>query len=250
MSLLENLGHIIHFAVRVLLALPFVVLRWREVGVQLYQVFVRALPLGLIGGLALGAVIWMHAREPLRSVGGPAAVEILPRALAKVVVLELASIIAGLIVAARSGASLGAELSSMRLTEQIDALEVLGVSPLSELIAPRVLACMCGLPLLTVFVTYAALGSGYFMEFLAGTMSYTHYRSETLSLLLLRDAIPSLLKTVVFGYLIGVTGCFCGLNAQGGTEGVGRAATQGVVGSIFLVFVADVLLVLLIQLVV
>jgi phospholipid/cholesterol/gamma-HCH transport system permease protein len=247
MTLLETLGRVTHFALQVLLALPWSLTRWRELGVQLYQVFLRALPLAVVGGLALGAVIWLHAREPLRTVGGPAAVEILPRALAKVVVLELASLIAGLIVAARSGASLGAELSSMRLTEQIDALEVLGVSPLSELIAPRVLACMVGLPMLTVFVTYAAIGSGWFMEVLAGTMSSAHYRSETLSLLSLHDALPSLLKTVVFGYLIGITGCFCGLNAQGGTEGVGRAATQGVVGSIFLVFIADVVLVLLIR---
>jgi phospholipid/cholesterol/gamma-HCH transport system permease protein len=246
MTLLEILGQITHFAIRVLLALPWALTRWREIGVQLYHVFLRALPLAVVGGLALGAVIWLHAREPLRTVGGPAAVEILPRALAKVVVLELASLIAGLIVAARSGASLGAELSSMRLTEQIDALEVLGVSPMTELIAPRVLACMCGLPMLTVFVTYAAIGSGWFMEVLGGTMSSTHYRSETLSLLSLHDAIPSLLKTVVFGYLIGVTGCYCGLNAQGGTEGVGRAATQGVVGSIFLVFIADVLMVMLV----
>jgi phospholipid/cholesterol/gamma-HCH transport system permease protein len=250
MTFLESLGHATFFAIRVFLALPWALTRWRELAVQLYQVFVRALPLALVGGLALGAVIWMHARQPLRTVGGPGAVEVLPSALAKVVVLELASMIAGLIVAARSGASLGAELSSMRLTEQIDALEVLGVSPLADLIAPRVLACMIGLPLLTVFITYAAIGSGYFMEILVGTMSFTRYRSETLSLLLLRDAIPSLLKTVVFGFLIGVTGCFCGLNAQGGTEGVGRAATQAVVGSVFLVFIADVVLVLLTQLIV
>jgi phospholipid/cholesterol/gamma-HCH transport system permease protein len=250
MSFLESLGHVAYFAVRVLAALPGTIMRWREFSVQLYQIFLRALPLGLVGGLALGAVIWIHSRDPLRSVGGPAAVEILPRALAKVVVLELASLIAGLIVAARSGASLAAELGSMRLTEQIDALEVLGLSPVSELIAPRVLACMVGLPLLTVFVAYAAIGSGYLAELLVGTMSFVRYRNETLSLLLMRDAIPSLLKTVVFGYLIGVTSCYCGLNAQGGTEGVGRAATQGVVGSVFLVFLADVLLVFLFQLVI
>jgi phospholipid/cholesterol/gamma-HCH transport system permease protein len=249
MTALESLGHVTYFAIRVLLALPLGLTRFRELAVQLYQVFFKALPLALVAGLALGAVIWLHAREPLRTVGGPAAVEILPRALAKVVVLELASIFAGLIVAARSGASLGAELSSMRSTEQIDALEVLGVSPLAELISPRVLACMFGLPLLTVFITYAAIGSGYLMEVLVGAMSFTRYGNETLSLLLLRDAIPSLLKTVVFGYLIGVTGCYCGLNAHGGTEGVGRAATQGVVGSIFLVFVADVVLVVVAQLI-
>ena len=247
MAFLEALGHIFYFALRVLAALPGTVLRWREFGVQLYQNLFRALLLGLVGGMALGAVIWMHAHEPLRTVGGPPAVEILPRALAKVVVLELASLIAGLIVAARSGASLAAELSSMRLTEQIDALEVLGLSPLAELIAPRVLACMVGLPLLTVFIAYAALGSGFLAELLVGTMSFVRYRNESLSLLLLRDALPSLLKTVVFGYLIGITACYSGLNATGGTEGVGRAATQGVVGSIFLVFIADVVLVLLFQ---
>jgi phospholipid/cholesterol/gamma-HCH transport system permease protein len=250
MTVFQTVGEAVHFAFRAVVALPIAVTRGRDFSVQLYQIFLRALPLALVGGFALGAVIWLHAREPLRTVGGSSAVEILPRALAKVVVLELASIIAGLIVAARSGASLGAELSSMRLTEQIDALEILGVSPMARLVAPRVLACMVGLPLLTVFVTYAAVLSGYLMQTLGGTMSFTHYRNEALSLLLLRDAIPSLVKTTLFGFLIGITGCFCGLHAQGGTEGVGRAATQGVVVSILLVFIADVAFVLLMQLLV
>ena len=93
-------------------------------------------------------MIWMHLRGALQTVGGPAAVQYLPQALALAVVLEFAPIAAGLIVAGRSGASLGAELGSMRLTEQIDALEVLGLSPLRELVAPRLLACMLALPLL------------------------------------------------------------------------------------------------------
>jgi phospholipid/cholesterol/gamma-HCH transport system permease protein len=80
-------------------------------------------------------------------------------------------------------------------------------------------------------------------------MTPTHYLKESLTLLYLRDALPALLRTVVFGYLIGVTGCFSGLSAQGGTEGLGRATTRGVVVSIFLVFVADVVLVSLAQIV-
>ena len=215
----------------------------------MHQIFLGALPLALVGGVTLGAVIWMHARAPLRTVGGPEAVAILPQALAKVVVLELASIIAGLIVAARSGASLGAELGSMRLTEQIDALEVLGQSPLRELVAPRVVACMLSLPLLAVFITYAALGAGFVSETLGGSMTATKYINDSLALLTLRDALPSLLKTVVFGFLIGVTGCYHGLSAHGGTEGLGRATTRAVVASIFLVFVADVVLVMLAQIV-
>ena len=243
----EHLGRAAWFAGRSLLAVPWAFLRFRALHAQLHQIFLGALPLALVGGLTLGAVIWMHARAPLRTVGGPEAVEILPRALAKVVVLELASLIAGLIVAARTGAGLGAELGSMRLTEQIDALEVLGLSPLRELVAPRVVACMLSLPLLAVFITYAAIGAGYLSAAVGGTMTPTMYLNESLKLLTLRDAVPSLCKTVVFGYLIGVTGCYYGLTAHGGTEGLGRDATRAVVASIVLVFVADVVLVALTQ---
>jgi phospholipid/cholesterol/gamma-HCH transport system permease protein len=249
MSFLEHLGHAVWFAWQSLLAIPYAFVRFSALHIQMHRVFLGALPLALVGGATLGAVIWMHARAPLRTVGGPEAVEILPQALAKVVVLELASIIAGLIVAARTGASLGAELGSMRLTEQLDALEVLGLSPLRELVAPRVVACMLSLPLLAVFIAYAALGAGYLGEAFGGSMTPTKYLKESLTLLSLRDAVPSLLKTIMFGFLIGVTGCYYGLTAHGGTEGLGRATTQAVVTSIFLVFIADVVLVLLTQIV-
>ena len=245
---LENLGHFAHFAFRALTALPFALLRRPGALLnQLYQIFLGALQLAVAGGAAVGAVIWMHGREPLRAVGGPQAVTILPQALSLVVVLELAPIVAGLIVAGRSGASLGAELGSMRLTEQIDALMMLGLSPLRELVGPRVLACMIGLPLLTIFVAFAALGSGFVAELVAGSLTWTQYQTEILRPLRLRDVVPSLLKTVAFGFLVGVTGCHAGLEATGGTEGVGRAATRGVVRSILLVMLADVLIVLITQ---
>src|SRR6476659_8124216 len=112
--------------------------------------------------------------------GGPAAVLYLPQALALAVVLEFAPITAGLLVAGRTGASLGAELGSMRLTEQVDALEVLGLSPMRELVAPRLLACMLSLPLLTLFIMYLALGSGYLAEALGGSLSWAQYRNECL----------------------------------------------------------------------
>jgi phospholipid/cholesterol/gamma-HCH transport system permease protein len=247
---LENLGHFAHFAFRALRTLPAALLRRPGALVnQLFQVFVGALPLALAGGVAVGAVIWMHGRAPLKTVGGPAAVAILPQALSLVVVLELAPIIAGMITAGRTGASLGAELGSMRLTEQIDALEMLGLSPLRELVGPRVLACMLTLPLLTAFIAFAALGSGFLAELIGGSLTWVQYQAEVLRPLRLRDVVPALLKTIVFGYLVGVTGCYAGLQATGGTEGVGRAATRGVVRSIFLVLVADVFLVLVIQLI-
>jgi phospholipid/cholesterol/gamma-HCH transport system permease protein len=245
---LESLGRAVHFAARAVWALPSALRRPGELLAQLYHVLVGALPLGVAAGLAIGAVIWMHLRGTLQTVGGPSAVQYLPPALALAVVLEFAPIAAGLIVAGRSGASLGAELGSMRLTEQIDALETLGLSPLRELVAPRLLACMVALPLLTLFIGYLALGAGLLAEALGGSLSWTQYTTACLNVLTLRDVVPATLKTVVFGLLIGVVGCYSGLHARGGTEGVGRAATRGVVVSIFLVLVSDVLLVKVIQL--
>jgi phospholipid/cholesterol/gamma-HCH transport system permease protein len=174
--------------------------------------------------------------------------EYLPQGLAMAVVLELAPTGAALVVAGRSGASLSAELGSMRLTEQLDALAVLGVSPLKQLVAPRVLACVLALPLLTVLMIYLELLGSFGAELIGGNMGWTQYQNACLKSVRLEEALPALAKTLVFGYLIGVTGCYCGLAAEGGTEGVGHAATRGVVWSILLVLAANVLLVGAIQL--
>jgi phospholipid/cholesterol/gamma-HCH transport system permease protein len=244
---LEGLGQAAYFLIRATLALPSALLRPGVVLAQLYSVLLGALPLGITAGVAIGVVVWLHLRSALMAVGGPGAVQYLPQALSLAVVLEFAPLGAGLIVAGRSGASLGAELGSMRLTEQVDALEVLGLSPLRELVAPRLLACMAALPLLTLFILYLALLAGYAAEALGGSMTWTQYSNECLRVLTTHDVVPAVLKTLVFGYLIGIVGCHHGLEAQGGTEGVGKAATGAVVMSIFLVLVADVVLVKLIQ---
>jgi phospholipid/cholesterol/gamma-HCH transport system permease protein len=248
MEFIVNVGRFSHFAFRAILALPSALRRPQDLLVQFYLVLTGALPLAVTAGAAIGVVIWMHLRDSLQTVGGPGAVQYLPQALALAVVLEFAPISAGLLVAGRSGASLGAELGSMRETEQIDALEALGFSPLRDLVAPRLLACMMAMPFLTLFIAYLALASGFAAEAIGGSLSITQYATEVQRVLTLHDVIPATLKTVAFGYLIAVTGCYHGLHASGGTEGVGRAATRGVVGSILLVLVADVVLVKAIQL--
>lgn len=247
-TLLEHAGRYTHFLIQTLRLAPAAVLQPRELMAQLHHVLLGALPLGSVAGFAVGAVVWMHLRQALEQVAGHGAVQYLPQALALAVVLEFAPIAAGLVVAGRSGASIAAELGSMRLTEQIDALLILGVSPMRVLVAPRVLACVLALPLLTIFIDYLAIFSGFLAEAISsGGLSATQYRNAVVRVLSLRLAVPATLKTVVFGLLIGATGCYCGLNAAGGTEGVGRAATRSVVVSIFLVLVADVLLVRLIH---
>ena len=246
---LETLGRLSHFALRSLWALPHGLARPRELSAQLSDVLLGSLPLALTAGTAIGVVVWLHLRGTLESVAGPGAVVYLPQALALSVVLEFAPLAAGLIVAGRTGASLGAGLGAMTLTEQIDALEAQGLSPLRELIAPRVLACILTLPLLTVFVAATALAAGCVAETLGGTLTARQFFNECLRVLTLQDAIPAVLKTVAFGWLIGASGCYFGMNARGGAEGVGRAATAGVVSSLFLVLVSDVVLVKFIQVV-
>src|SRR5262249_35594717 len=249
LSFLERLGRAVHFGLRALLAAPLALRRPADLISQLYQIRIGALQLGAVAGMAVGVVVWLHLRTSLEHVAGRGALQYLPQALALAVVLEFAPLSAAFIVAGRTGATLGAELGSMRLTEQVDALEVLGLSPLRVLVAPRVLACTLALPLLTVFIDYLGVLSGFAAETVSsGTLSWTQYRSYVLQVLAPSDVVPATLKTLVFGYLIGVTGCYQGLHASGGTEGVGRAATRSVVLSIFLVLVSNVILVRIIQL--
>jgi phospholipid/cholesterol/gamma-HCH transport system permease protein len=245
-DLLDRLGRFSYFTLRALPAAVRALGRPAEVARQLHGILLGALPLGVVAGLTLGIVVWLHLHSVLARFG---ATPLLPQALALAVVLEFAPTGAGLIVAGRSGASLGAELGSMRLSEQIDALEMLGISPLRQLVGPRVLACVVALPLLTVFIAVFALGGSFAAERLGGNMGWTEYQNALLEPLRFIDVVSALVKTLVFGFLVAVSGCYFGLTAHGGTEGVGRAATQGVVVSIFLVLAANVVLVRLIQLV-
>lgn len=211
-----------------------------------YGVLVGGLPLAGVAGLALGLVIWVHTRGVLARTS-PEAVEYLPTVLAAAVLLELGPIGAGLIVAARTGASLGAELAAMRIGEQVDALELLGVSPYRRLVGPRALACVLATPLLHVIIAALALGSGFAAEAVAGHTTWLKYERAVLQELRLGDVLPAGLKTLVFGGLVGVTGCYLGLTARGGSEGVGQAATDSVVVCSLLVLAADVFLVGLIR---
>ena len=208
-----------------------------------YSVFVGGFPLAIVLGLALGAVIWLQTRAVLEQF--PGANDLLPTVLTAAVLLELAPVGAGLIVAARTGASLGAELSSMKLGEQVDALELLGQSPRRVLVGPRILACVLAVPLLHVLVSLLALAASFAGEAVAGGGNWLKYSGAVEAELANRlgEVLLAGLKPVAFGFLIGAMGCWVGLRAGGGSEGVGRAATDSVVRCSLLVLAADVLLV-------
>lgn len=213
---------------------------WRELIRQLDEVGSQSLPLVALAGAAVGAVLSMEVRSSMVRFGATA---MLPSAVIYSVIQEMGPTITGLVVSGRVGAGIGAELASMKVTEQIDAIEASAINPYRLLAATRILACILMLPLLTV----AADACGVLMGWVAQTLTQpislhqfidTGFRGSTL-----KDFLPPTFKTCVFGLIIGLIACFQGMRTRGGAEGVGRAATSSVVIASLFVILADVVLV-------
>lgn len=243
--MLTSLGQATAFFLRTAGHLPATLLRPAQWLAPFGASLLGVLPLAAAAGVAMGIIAWLQLHGLLQTFGSMA---LLPRVLMLTVVWEFGPIAVAFVAAGRLGAGLAAEIAALKESEQIDAAQVLGVRIIPRLVAPRVLACVLALPLLTVFVDYLALASSYAAEAVAGTMTWTEFSRSSVSSLRMTDVILSTLKTGVFGFLIGCAGCHAGLRTSGGAVAVGRAATQGVVRSTLLVLVADVLLVRLIQL--
>jgi len=210
---------------------------------QLDEVGSKSLPLVALAGSAIGAVLAMQARQSLTQFG---AKSLFPSAIVYSVVQEMGPIITGLVVSGRVGAGIGAELASMKVSEQIDALEVSAVSPYRFLAAPRILACILMMPLLTVAADFCALLVGWFANALVDPMSLHRFIDSCFNGATLSTFLPPTLKTAVFGLIVGLISCFQGMTTTGGAEGVGRAATKSVVLASLFVILADVVLVKLI----
>ena len=162
------------------------------------------------------------------------------------IIKESGPIITALVVSGRAAAGIGAELGAMKVTEQIDAIEVSAVNPYKFLVATRVLACILMLPLLTLVTDFCGIFMGWVTNTLAEPISLRLFLTNGFQNATFNDFLPSTLKTMVFGLIIGLVACFQGMRAQGGTEGVEHAATTSVVLSSLLIILADVLLVRLI----
>ncbi|MEJ5262726.1 MAG: ABC transporter permease [Ignavibacterium sp.] len=138
---------------------------------------------------------------------------------------------------------IGAELGSMRVTEQIDAMEVSAVDPFKYLVVTRIFACTFILPILTVYVIFIALAGAYIAVVLVQNMTIEYYTNAVLYSVEFGDAIPGVAKTFVFGYIVGLVGSYKGYTATNGTEGVGRASTTAVVVSSLMILIFDMILV-------
>jgi phospholipid/cholesterol/gamma-HCH transport system permease protein len=203
----------------------------------------KSLPLVALAGAAVGAVLALESRSSLARFG---AKSMLPAAIMFSIVHEMGPIVTGLVVSGRVGAGIGAELGAMRVTEQIDAIEASAVNPYKLLACTRILACIVVLPLLTLVADFFGVIAGWITVTLADPISLQSFLNKGLSGVTFSDFLAPTLRTSVFGLIIGLVACFQGMRTQGGTEGVGRAATSAVVLSSLLVIVADVILVKLI----
>ena len=211
-----------------------------EILKQIFEIGWRSAPLIILSGLAVGSVLSMHTRATLERFG---AESMIPTALAFALVKETGPLVAGLLIAGRVGAGIGAELGGMRVTEQIDALESLAVNSFSYLVVTRVIACVISLPLLTVLMNFSGMVGGFLVETIISGTSFSFYFNTAFSSLSFADYIPPNLKTMAFGFIIGTTSSYLGYNAKGGAEGVGRASTQSVVFSSIFLIVMNVILV-------
>jgi phospholipid/cholesterol/gamma-HCH transport system permease protein len=240
---LEWFGELGTFCGRVARAALTPPYEWRELIRQLDAVGSRSLPLVSLAGAATGVVLALETANALDRFG---AKSLLPSVIVFSILKESGPIITGLIVSGRVGAGIGAELGSMKVTEQIDAMETSAVDPDKFLAATRILACILMLPLLTLVADFCGVFTGWIVSTLHKTTSLSLFLNSGFKDLAFSDFIPPVLKTAVFGFIIGLVSCFQGMRTRGGTAGVGRTATSSVVLSSLFVIVADVVLVRLI----
>lgn len=203
----------------------------------------KSLPLAAIAGAATGVVLSLSTRDSLIRFG---AKSLLPAVIVISIIKESGPIITALVVSGRAAAGIGAELGAMKVTEQIDAIEVSAVDPFKYLVATRVLACILMLPLLTLATDFCGIVMGWITNTLAEPISLRLFLENGFKNVTFNDFLPPTLKTMVFGLIIGLVSCFQGMRTEGGTRGVEHAATTSVVLSSVLIILADVVLVRLI----
>ena len=209
---------------------------FKELLRQCYQMGNRSLVLVLVTGFIIGLVLTLQSRPTLVEFG---AESWMPDMVGISIVRELGPVITALVCAGRIASGIGAELGSMRVTEQIDAMEVSGTNPFKFLVVTRILATTLMLPLLVIVGDAIALYGSALVEFFKGDVSFQLYFNRVFDALEYGDLIPATIKSFFFGFAIGLVGCFKGYYSKKGTAGVGLAANSAVVFTSMLLFVID-----------
>jgi len=212
----------------------------RELIKQCWEVGVRSLLLITVTGFIVGLIFTKQSRPSLLQFG---ATSWIPSLVSIAIMRALAPLVTALISAGRVGSSIGAEIGSMRVTEQIDAMEVSGTYPFKYLVCVRTLATTISLPILAIYNGLIAMLGGFLNVYVNEGTSFATYVQQFFQPLTPIDFISSIAKSIVFGFTIGIVGSYQGWNSSSGTAGVGKAANSAVVTAMFLVFIEEVIIV-------
>ena len=208
----------------------------REFLRQSFQIGYKSLPLVSITSFIIGLVLTLQSRPSLVQFG---AESMLPGMISNSIIKEIGPVITALICAGKIGSGIGAELGSMRVTEQIDAMEVSAINPYKFLVVTRVLATSIMIPILIFFTDAIGLLGSFIAINMHTDIGINRFFTEALVHINYADILPAFIKSIFFGFAIGMVGCFKGYNAKGGTAGVGKAANSAVVSASLAVFILD-----------
>ena len=236
---LQNAGEVFILLGSILRELPSGVRKIGLVVTQMEAIGLGSMPLTVFVALFTGAVAAVQASYQFR---GYIPMIYLGTVVGKSVVIELGPVLTALVVGGRVSAAIAAELGTMRVTEQIDAMETLGISPIRYLVVPRFLAAIIMLPVLTIFADIVAILGGYLVAILTLDVSSHTFTSGLKLYFKVQDVVSGLIKAFFFGMIIATMGCHYGLRSEGGAEGVGEATTRAVVASCLLILIVDYLL--------
>jgi phospholipid/cholesterol/gamma-HCH transport system permease protein len=238
-SFMDYMGDLVLFFIEACETLPHPPWFFREIIAQMYHLGVKSFSLVAVASLAVGLVLAMQGVTVLSMFG---ATNYISTSVAFTFFRGLGPLLAGIMLASRGGAGIGAELGSMRVTSQIDALTVSAVNPMKYLVVTRIVACMLIMPLLATAANLIGILGGMIIGVFQVGMTSTYYYTLTIKYLTLKDVLPGIFKTVVFGAIIGTVACFHGYTTKHGTFGVGQSTKTSVVSAILLILVADVFL--------
>lgn len=208
----------------------------KELIKQSYIIGYKSFPLVCITGFIMGLVLTIQSRPTLVEFG---AESWLPAMVAVSIIREIGPVITALIFAGKVGSGIGAELASMKVTEQVDAMEVAGINPFKYLVITRIAASTLMLPILVIAADAVALYGAYIGVNLKGDVSFRLFFIQVFQKLTFSDIFPAFIKTFFFGFAVGLIGCYKGYNSNKGTEGVGEAANSSVVYASLVVFLID-----------
>ncbi len=213
---------------------------FKEVVNQCYEVGLKSLALISLTGFIVGIVFTKQSRPSLEGFG---AASWLPSLIGIAIVKALGPLVTALICAGKVGSSIGAELGSMKVTEQIDAMEVSAINPYKYLVVTRVVATTIAIPILALYCSFVGLFGSYLNVHGEEATSLISFYQSAFKTITFLDIFSAVIKSVVFGFTIGIIGCYKGFNATQGTRGVGRAANEAVVLAMFLVFLEEIIIV-------